>query len=97
VHPGQIPLKVLHSGLRGRAEFVGAGRDSHLVEVRQVIAAAPRGIIGQERVADSELPEQSEKRKRVFEQSAAAVNRAIHVQGDMADLAQTLVQRCARL
>ena len=66
--------------------------DAELAEVAEVILGALGRIVGQKSMTDSELVQQMQERKSIGKQSAAAINRAVHVQRDMADLTQARVQ-----
>src|SRR5262245_31613799 len=57
----------------------------------EVIIHTLRRIIRQKGVADAIVPEQPQKGIGRFEERAALINRAVHVEGDMADFSQSFV------
>ena len=78
--------QMLDGRLRRGVKLVRGRRDADLAQAGQVILCALGRVVRQERVPDAQLPQQSQKRQGGFEQRAAAVNRAIHVQRHMANV-----------
>ena len=79
---------MIDGGLRGRIQLARACGQSELLQVREIIGGAFRGIVGEKRIADAEAPQLGQKWLRTREQSAALVDGAVHVERDMGDASQ---------
>ena len=62
--------------------------------MREVISCALGGIVCEERVADAHFTKRREKRRSRFEERAALIDRAVHVEGHVFDILELALHFC---
>ena len=90
-HGRHLLFQMLDGRLGGGVKLVGRRDDADLAQMSQVVFGALGGVVRQERVADAQLGQKGKKWPGGFEQRAAAVDRAVHVQGDVAEVSQLFI------
>ena len=65
------------------------GRNADFAKVIEIIGNALGGIVGEEGIAQPEFAKQSEEGAGGFKKGVTTVNGAVHVEGDMADGAES--------
>ncbi len=89
---GVVLLDVVDGRQRRRIHLLACGADAQRFEFVQVVGDGFGGVVGQERIADSQLFQPFEEGFGVGEERHAHVDRAVHVERHVSDAAQPLHQ-----
>ncbi len=87
---GVAVADVIDGGQRGGVHLLGRGLDAQRDEFAQVVVDRSRRIVGQKRIGYPHLAKTRQKGFGAVEERLAHVDRAVHVERDMTDAAQTL-------
>src|SRR5688572_3795554 len=82
---GSLAAEVLGRAMRRREDVGFARLDAGRVQLRDVLLRASRGVVGKKSPADAKLRDLREERPRELEQPAAEVERAVEVEGEVAE------------
>ena len=89
---GVVGAEVVDRGQRGGVHLLARGLDAQRAELVEVVGDALRGVVREEGVSDSHLAEPLQEGLRVGEERHAHVDRAVHVEGHVADASQAAHQ-----
>ena len=90
----KVRLQVVDRRQRRGVHLLARGPDPHAGKAAKVVGNRFRGVVRQKRMADSGRPEPRQKARRPGKQHRTHVDRAVHVEGDVADLRQAPQQLC---